>query len=109
MLQATAQSPMQEITEAETAAASRIEDAKRLGIEEVESFKAEEEKHLEEQKASRKEKARSELTAEKEGLGSILKKGKEETDRQMKVLKGKCEKNKVGIVSDLVEKFLSLR
>jgi hypothetical protein len=109
MTSTTAQSPIQEITEAEAAAQKRVEEAKRLAIEEVEAFKAEEHKRTEEKKMALKEEERTSLKAEKEGLGTVLKKGKEETDKQMKVLKEKCENNKAGIVEELVDQFLTLK
>lgn len=49
-----------------------------------------------------------ELKKEKEGLGKILKKGKDSLKAEKEKLHATVKKNEGGIVTELVEKFLSL-
>ena len=47
------------------------------------------------------------LKEERESLGDILKKGKTETEKQLKALQETCSKNQPPIVQKLVDQFLS--
>ena len=100
-------SPVQDITATEAEAKKKLEEAKRLSAEEVDAYKREEEKRKASEEERMKEEASKELAAEKEGLGIILKEGKEKTKGEVKVLREKVEKNKGGIISDLVDQFIS--
>ncbi len=103
----TTQSPVQDITTAETEAKKKLEEAKSLAAQEVEAYKKEEQARLEKTKESRKEEATKELAAEKESLGVIFKEGKEKTKGEVKKLREGVEGKKAGIVSELVDRFIS--
>ena len=104
----TAKSPIQEIQATETEATKHIEEAKRLAVQEVEAFRAEEEQKLEEKKAALKKKGQDQLKAEKDQLGSIVQEGKKQTEKEVQKLKAVCEKKKPGLVQELIDQFLTL-
>ena len=107
MTSTTTHSPIQDIKAAEADAARRVEAAKKLAVEEGESFKVQEDNRLEEKKSSLKEEATKKLKKEKESLGNILKEGKGETGNQVKALKDTCTKNQDAIVQKLIDQFLT--
>ena len=108
MPQATTQSPMQQITQAEANTRHRVEEAKKLALKELEAFKAEEEKRLAERKTFSKEKAAKTAQAEEKKLESVLAEGRKETEKKKEELEKHCKKNEAGIVAELVTQFLSL-
>ena len=107
MTSVTTHSPVQDIKEAEADATRSVEEAKRLAGKEVEAFSAEEEARLEERKHSLKGEATKKLKEERESLGDILKKGKTETETQLKALRATCSKNQPSIIQKLVDQFLT--
>jgi len=107
MPQATTHSPVQDIKAAEAEATRSVEEAKRLAGKEVEAFSAEEDTRQEKRKNALKEEARKNIKGEEEALKDILKKGKAETEKELKALKAACKKNEPAIVKKLVDQFLS--
>ena len=108
MTTSTTQSPIKDIQKAESDAKTEIEGAKQNALEDIEKHKSSEDTRLENKKAELKDKSRTELKAEKNSLGSLLKSGGERTEKAKKALVEKCEKNHHSIVKKLVDKFLSL-
>ena len=91
MPQATTSTSMQDITAAEAAAKKRVQEAKEKSTKDVESCRTSEEERVEQKKTASKEEASKELKQEKESLGSILKEGETETQKQAEELKKKLE------------------
>lgn len=103
----TTQSPVQEITQTEAISAAKVEKAKKLSHEEVEAFKKEEVDRLEQSKSSLKDAANDELKKEKDSLNAIITDGAAQTQKEVEVLKKDVDKNKAGIISGLVDHFIS--
>jgi vacuolar-type H+-ATPase subunit H len=99
---------MQQIASAEAEANKRVQEVKEKNIKDVESYRTSEEERVEQKKTARKEETTKELKKEKESLGTILKTGGEETKKHVEELKKKCTKNEAGIISKLVDQFLTL-
>ena len=101
------QSPVQDITKAEAAAAAKVENAKKLAHEEVEAYKKGEADRVEKEKAKLKDTATEELKKEKDGLNAIVTDGAAGTKKEVDALKGTVEKKKGGLVASLVDQFIS--
>ena len=104
----TTHTPIQDIESAEANAKQMVENVKKESANEVDAFKAMEEKRLENRKSELKNDAQNSLKEEEEKLHAILKNGESEANNQKDKLCAQCKKNEPGIVAWLVEQFLKI-